>query len=89
MARGNPCLPNLVIIGTRKGGTTSLHAYLSLHPQIHMSAMKELSFFDETIRWNRGMDWYRSHFNSSYPVNGESFSAIYALSAEFGCARKD
>jgi len=38
-------LPNLVIIGAMKSGTTSLHGYLDLHPQISMSSVKELNFF--------------------------------------------
>lgn len=38
-------LPNLVIIGAMKSGTTSLHHYLNLHPQISMTCEKELDFF--------------------------------------------
>jgi len=38
-------LPNLVIIGAMKCGTTSLHHYLNLHPEISMSKQKELDFF--------------------------------------------
>ena len=34
-------LPNLVIIGAMKSGTSSLHQYLNLHPQIHMTPAKE------------------------------------------------
>jgi Sulfotransferase domain len=37
-----------------------------------MSKKKELSFFDLDIRWRMGIDWYKSHFNASYPINGES-----------------
>ena len=38
-------LPNFLIIGAAKGGTTSLYHYLSQHPQIYMSALKEPRFF--------------------------------------------
>ena len=38
-------LPNLVLIGAPKCGTTSLHYYLSLHPEASMSSPKELNFF--------------------------------------------
>ena len=72
MARGRPCLPNLLIIGARKAGTTSLHSYLSLHPQIFMSKEKELSFFDAKNRWQRGTEWYKTNFDSSFAINGES-----------------
>jgi hypothetical protein len=67
-----PTLPNLLIIGARKGGTTSLHNYLSLHPQIFMSRQKELSFFDDRIRWRLGVDWYKSNFDAAFAINGES-----------------
>src|SRR5690348_2473177 len=77
MARGQPCLPNLLIIGAAKAGTTSLHSYLSEHPDIFMSKRKELSFFDDK-RWSLGVDWYKSNFDSSYAVNGES-SPRYTL----------
>ena len=38
-------LPNFLIIGAAKGGTTSLYYYLSQHPQIYMSPLKEPRFF--------------------------------------------
>ncbi|MGP1383516.1 MAG: sulfotransferase domain-containing protein [Thainema sp.] len=38
-------LPNFLIIGTAKGGTTSLYYYLNQHPQIFMSPVKEPRFF--------------------------------------------
>lgn len=37
--------PNLFIIGAMKSGTTSLHHYLSTHPQMFMSEPKEPGFF--------------------------------------------
>ena len=39
------CLPNFIIIGAGKSGTTSLYHYLRQHPQIFMSAIKEPKFF--------------------------------------------
>ena len=38
-------LPNLVVIGAQKCGTSALHYYLDLHPEVHMSSPKELFFF--------------------------------------------
>lgn len=38
-------LPNFLIIGAAKGGTTSLYHYLAQHPQIYMSPLKEPRFF--------------------------------------------
>ena len=38
-------LPNFLIIGAAKAGTSSLHYYLSQHPQIFMPDLKEPKFF--------------------------------------------
>ncbi len=65
-------LPNLVIIGAMKSGTSSLHHYLNLHPDIHMSEKKELDFFVEELNWSKGVEWYESWFASPAPVRGES-----------------
>ncbi len=65
-------LPNLVIIGAMKSGTTSLHHYLNHHPQIYLSNPKELHFFIQEKNWQKGLEWYRSHFNSDAPIRGET-----------------
>lgn len=65
-------LPNLVVIGGLKCGTTSVHHYLSLHPEIAMSRPKELNFFVEELNWPLGVDWYRGHFDGPEAVRGES-----------------
>jgi hypothetical protein len=39
-------LPNFLIIGAQKSGTTSLYYYLKQHPEIYMSPAKEVHFFD-------------------------------------------
>ncbi len=38
-------LPNFLIIGAAKSGTTALHHYLRQHPQVYMSPQKETNFF--------------------------------------------
>ena len=65
-------LPNLIVIGGLKCGTTSLHHYLNLHPEVAMSRPKELNFFVAELNWELGVDWYRSHFPESAPVRGET-----------------
>ena len=40
-------LPNFLVIGAAKGGTTSLYHYLRQHPDIYMSPMKEPNYFTE------------------------------------------
>lgn len=53
-------LPDFVIIGAQKGGTTSLYSYLITHPSIGGAARKELNFFDQN--YYKGIAWYRSQF---------------------------
>jgi hypothetical protein len=65
-------LPNLIIIGGKKCGTTSLHHYLSLHPQISMAWEKEIHFFVGTERWHRGTKWYESRFPGANRIVGEA-----------------
>lgn len=38
-------MPNFLIIGAAKSGTTALHTYLQQHPQIYMTPSKETNFF--------------------------------------------
>jgi hypothetical protein len=75
-AAGGPAdrgaLPTFVIIGAQKCGTTALHSYLSRHPEISMSRPKELDYFIAERNWKRGLDWYRSRFDPSVPIRGES-----------------
>jgi len=65
-------LPNLIVIGAQKCGTTSLHYYLSLHPQISMSREKELNFFIFERNWHKGIEWYKSNFANKAKIYGES-----------------
>ena len=64
--------PNLIIIGGLKCGTTSIHHYLGLHPEVQMSKPKELNFFVSELNWDLGLDWYASRFDKNLPVRGES-----------------
>lgn len=45
MTENAKTLPNLVVIGASKCGTTALHHYLDLHPEVAMSDPKEVNFF--------------------------------------------
>ena len=60
-------LPDFIIIGAQKCGTTSLYFYLSQHPQLLPSSIKEVHFFDRggnpmMNTFQKGPSWYRSHF---------------------------
>ena len=51
-------LPDFIVVGATKAGTTSLDFYLSLHPDIHMAKPKEPRFFVDAPppgeRWSLG-----------------------------------
>jgi hypothetical protein len=54
-------LPDFLIIGIRKGGTTSLHRYLRQHPLVRApNRRKEARYFD--AHWGHGRLWYRTFF---------------------------
>ena len=52
-------LPDFLVVGAMRSGTTSLFRYLEAHPEIAM-VDKELGFFTE--RFDEGIDWYKSRF---------------------------
>ncbi len=52
-------LPDFLILGAQKAGTTALYAYLRWHPEITGPSFKEVSFFDR--HYVRGERWYRAH----------------------------
>jgi hypothetical protein len=64
--RGTAGLPNFLIIGAMKSGTTSLYHYLRDHPQVYMASIKELDFFVEGGNWRRGVNWYRRQFEGAH-----------------------
>jgi len=65
-------LPNLIVIGAQKCGTSGLHYYLSLHPEVSMSVPKELNFFIAERNWPRGVEWYSRHFDATARCRGEA-----------------
>jgi sulfotransferase family protein len=54
-------LPDFLIVGTMRGGTTSLYRSLTQHSRV-MGALldKEVHYFD--LNATRGVDWYRARF---------------------------
>ena len=58
-------LPNFLIIGAPRAGTSSLYEYLKQHPEVFMSPTKELFFFDDPSKsvWTpRELAAYEQHF---------------------------
>lgn len=65
-------MPDVIVIGAMKAGTTSLYEYMAGHSQIGVSAEKELDFFVSSKNWTRGPGWYHSQFPSGYGVYAEA-----------------
>ncbi|MEQ5791015.1 sulfotransferase domain-containing protein [Muricauda sp. NFXS6] len=51
-----------IIIGTKKGGTSSLYEYLRQHPSIVGGFKKEPNFFGNIKNWEKGIEWYDEQF---------------------------
>jgi hypothetical protein len=65
-------LPDYIIAGAQKAGTTSLFRYLAQHPSVVRRKGKEVHYFDNNFA--RGPGWYRAHFPHRWVVRGESIS---------------
>lgn len=54
-------LPDALIIGAQRSGTTSLHEYATRHPGVWSARLtKEVHFFD--LHWDEATGWYRRYF---------------------------
>ena len=60
-------LPNFLLIGAMKAGTTSLYHYLQGHPQVFVPQYKAPEFFVAESNYRRGVDWYRRQFAGASP----------------------
>ena len=53
-------LPDFIIIGESKCGTTSLYNYMIQHPAIKPALTKEINFFNWS--YDKPQNWYSAHF---------------------------
>lgn len=88
-------LPEVVVIGAMKCATSAVHEYLDAHPDVAMSELKELNFFNgpdepphpdehawwRTGQWHRGLNWYAAQFDPDARVRGESSPAYTSPSS--------
>lgn len=68
-------LPDFLIIGAQKCGTTFLYQLLVQHPRVKPAFVKEVHYFD--LNFEKGDNWYRSHFplqmrNNRTYITGEA-----------------
>lgn len=66
--------PNSLVVGVGKAGSTSLHNYLSAHPEIYGSEPKELVWF--TQNYDKGQEWRKANFR---------FQCIWIFSTPRAC----
>lgn len=69
-------MPNFLIIGAAKSGSTALYSYLNQHPEIYMSPIKEAKFFsyeDEAITYKGPND-----LNQGYFTDLKSYQSLFS-----------
>jgi len=78
-------LPDFIVIGAKRCGTTSLYHYLGLHPCIKRSSHDHLGFFDDNFRL--GINWYKSYFptvfTKYYVKSCEKYFMTYDVTATY------
>jgi len=72
-------LPDFLVLGTMRGGTSSLYRYLSSHPDVAPSLRKETEYF--TLERGRGENWYRAHFTLSARAAAHRYRTGHQLRA--------
>ncbi|MBA3583056.1 MAG: sulfotransferase domain-containing protein, partial [Gemmatimonadetes bacterium] len=84
----NVRLPDFIVIGAMKSGTTTLFEWLADQPEFALPALKEPNFFSDDRQWRKGLGWYGGLFADAPPdclvgeasvrYTGASLSAIAA-----------
>ncbi len=77
-------LPDFLIIGSAKSGTTTLYQYLKDHDSLYLSSIKEPCFFARDPVYSQGLEWYSSLFEDAKPdqICGEA-STDYTKYTEY------
>lgn len=72
-------LPDFVVIGAQKAGTSSLYSQLVAHPSVVPALVKEVHHFDFAPR---GLGWYRAHFPRRSIMDAVRARTGYACTGE-------
>ena len=73
-------LPNFLIIGGVRCGTTSLYYDICQHPSVETAAYDEIGFFDDN--YHLGQGWYRSLFPTKKRMENVKQSTGYSITGE-------
>ena len=77
-ARPDRPIPDFVILGAMKAGTTTLLFRLQRHPDVLAGGRKEPNFFSRDENFSKGVDWYATRWpDSPVGLRGEA-SVEYA-----------
>ena len=72
-------MPNFLILGAAKSGTTALYSYLRQHPDVYMPSVKEPRFFafeGEELAFN-GPQGHGARFNQETITDLETYEALF------------
>ena len=71
-------LPNFLVVGAQKAGTTSLHYYLKEHPDVYVPEQKETKFFVNDDCYSKGLSHYEQKFYGDWSgENGRCFPGSF------------
>ncbi|MGH9170249.1 MAG: sulfotransferase domain-containing protein [Acidimicrobiales bacterium] len=74
---GRRPLPSFVIIGAQRAGTTSVYEWICSQPGAMAAVRKEIHYFD--VNYDRGENWYKSHFRAGRPGMATGEASPYML----------
>lgn len=80
-------LPNFLIIGAEKSGTSWLYERLRRHRQIYMPVVRELDYFGQKGEEAATLEWYQDHFQEAPAVGEKSPAYMYDPTAADHIAR--
>lgn len=75
-------LPDFVVIGSPRCGTTSLYHLLHQVPQICLTDFKESDYFIEELNFSKGAAWYDGLFSEPHKICGD-ISPNYSSHGKF------
>lgn len=64
-------LPDYLVVGAQKCGSTSLCSMISEHPDVAPALVKEVHFFETQANFAKGADWYRAFFPTEKEADGK------------------
>jgi hypothetical protein len=75
-------LPNFLVIGGQRCGTTLLHTILEVHDEVYVpTRRKEIHYFDTESNFARGPDWYQRFFPG--PAAAGRYRAIGEVTPDY------